>query len=121
MRKKTEELKEPSISLTIQVPREHSSDSRALVSELVGEDYHAVQPPKHQGGARKRQESHLELKHVALLLCQLGHFLPDGQDQGGGGQAAKGESVHGLPQVRPPLLGSSGLWARGCLRGLAVL
>lgn len=59
-----------------------------------------------QGGA----ELELKLKHIVLLLCQLGHLLPDSLHECRGGEATQGHAVHVLHHLGQALLGC-------CVRG----
>lgn len=50
-------------------------------------------------------ERELKLKHVILLLRQLGHLLPDSLHERRGGEAAQGHAVHVLQSLGQTLLG----------------
>lgn len=62
--------------------------------------------------AHKTAELKLELKHVILLLRQLGHLLPDSLHKCRGGEAAQGHAVHVLDHLGQALLGccARGSW-----------
>jgi len=63
----------------------------------------------------------LELKHVILLLRQLGHLLPDSLHQCRGGEAAQGHVVHVLHQLGQALLACCARGSGWQLQCLVVL
>lgn len=64
------------------------------------------------------QKIKLELKHIILLLRQLGHLLSDSLHECRGGEAAQGHAVHVLHHRGQALLGCC---AGGLLQCLVIL
>lgn len=81
------------------------------------EDQCAVHHLLHARGA----ELKLELKHVVLLLRQLGHLLPDGLHECRGGEAAQGHAVHVLHHLGQALLGCCAMGSGRLLQCLVVI
>lgn len=63
----------------------------------------------------------LKLKHVVLLLGQLGHLLADRPHKRRGGEAAQGHVVHVLNHRGQVLLGDCAVGGGGQLRRLVIL
>lgn len=106
--KKTQELQNTCLACEIK----SVSDSR---SSLYSRKMSLHPPPPRVPGTE------LKLKHVVLLLGQLGHLLADRPHQRGGGEAAQGHVVHVLSHRGQVLLGGCAVGGGGQLRRLVIL
>lgn len=69
----------------------------------------------------EQMRAELKLKHVILLLSQLGHLLPDRLHECRGGETAQGHAVHVLQHLGQTLLGCCARGGGRLIQCLVVL